>query len=74
MFLSSMNSVGTAQLTLKFMPKDFTLEARRILLFSPVHKSEMINTGEVNLRGKIIMKPMAIIEYNDGKKGVELGH
>lgn len=42
-------------------------------VFSTMHTSGMIETERVNRKGEKVIKPQAVIDYNEGMKGVNVG-
>lgn len=47
-------------------------DKREVHFLSTKHTLEMSETGRCNQKGEVIMKPLAIQDYNKGKQGVDL--
>ncbi|XP_063591920.1 piggyBac transposable element-derived protein 4-like [Penaeus indicus] len=63
----AVRSTPTGMMCLKWIDK------KPIHLLSTVHTSELVETERVNRHGQQVMKPQAIIDYNDGMKGFDVG-
>ncbi|XP_063587833.1 piggyBac transposable element-derived protein 4-like [Penaeus indicus] len=63
----AVRSTPTGMMCIKWIDK------KPIHLLSTIHTSELVETERVNRHGQLVMKPQAIIDYNDGIKGVDVG-
>ncbi|XP_042892021.1 piggyBac transposable element-derived protein 4-like [Penaeus japonicus] len=63
----SVRSMPTGMMCLKWVDK------KPIHILSKMHTSELVEIQRVNRQGQQVMKPQAIIDYNDGMKGVDVG-
>ncbi|XP_042887703.1 piggyBac transposable element-derived protein 4-like [Penaeus japonicus] len=61
-------STPTGMLCLKWVDKKKTLH-----VLSTMHNSEMVQIDRLNRQGQNVIKPRAIIDYNEGMKGVDVG-
>lgn len=47
-------------------------DKRDVLMLTTKHDASMVNTGKVNRRKEVVIKPCAVIDYNKSKQGIDL--
>ncbi|XP_042875142.1 piggyBac transposable element-derived protein 4-like [Penaeus japonicus] len=60
-------STSTGMLCIKWADK------KQLYVLSTMHTSAMVETERVNRKGEKVIKPQAVIDYNEGMKGVDVG-